>query len=174
MAHLVICTKCGKQFNRDKIQAVRTGARRYAHAICDPNNTDFVPLVDEKQEDKDLIKLNDYINKLFGKSANWAQIKRQLKIYTTENHYSYSGIMKSLIYFFEVKGNSIDKANGALGIVPFVYQDAFNYYYSLFIAQSQNENKDIQNFVTKVKEVVIPPPEIKIPKRLFNLDDEVE
>ena len=172
MSHLVKCSICGAQFDRDKVQAVRTGARRYAHATCDPNNKDFVPLAEGKTEDPDLTKLNDYINQLFGSSANWAQIKRQIKIYTTENKYSYSGIMKSLIYFYQVKGNSIDKANGALGIVPFVYQDAYNYYYSLFIAKNQNITKDIIDITSKVKEITIPIPTIVEKKRFFNLDDD--
>lgn len=172
MAHVVICTKCGKKFDRDSIQAVRTGARRYAHAACDPDNTDLVPLVVKEANDPDYIKLMDFIKELFGDTANYAQIKRQLKIYINDNHYSFSGILKSLIYFYRIKGNSIEKANGALGIVPFVYQDAYNYYYSLFLAQSQNENKDIKEITTKVKEVVIPPPKVILPKRFFNLDDE--
>ena len=53
-----------------------------------------------------------------------------------------------------------------------MYQDAYNYYYALFLAQSQNENKDIKEITTKVKEVVIPPPKVILPKRFFNLDDE--
>ena len=171
MAHYVICSKCGKRFNRDIEQAVRTGARRYGHASCYPDNSDFVPLL-VKGEDPDLTKLKDFINQLYGKNANWAQINRQIKIYTTENNYTYSGILKSLVYFYQVKGNSIDKSNYALGIVPFVYQDAYNYYYSLFLAQNQNKTKDIKSLVTKVKEITIPLPKIILPKRFFNLDDE--
>ena len=56
MAHYVICSICGKKFNRDVVQAVRTGSRRYAHASCDPDNKDLVPL-EQKEEDPDLIKL---------------------------------------------------------------------------------------------------------------------
>ena len=171
MSHYVICSKCGSKFDRDKVQAVRTGARRYAHATCDPTNTDFVPLL-VKEEDPELTKLKNYINQKFGKNANWAQINRQIKIYTTENNYSLSGILKSLVYFYDVKNNSIDKSNGAIGIVPFVYQDAYNYYYSLFVAQSQNQQKDVSKIVSKVKEIIIPLPQINLPKRLFNLDDD--
>ena len=172
MSHYVICSVCGARFDRDKEQAVKTGARRYAHYKCSPNS-ELVPLP-QKEEDPDLTKLKDYINKIFGKNANWAQINRQIKIYTTENKYSLSGILKSLIYFYEVKGNSIEKSNYALGIVPFVYNDAYNYYYSLFIAQSQNENKDVQKITNRVKEIVIPLPQIILPKRFFNLDDDEE
>lgn len=170
MSHLVTCTVCGKRFDRDKIQAVKTGARRYAHYKCAPDK-EIVPLP-KVEEDPDLTQLKEYINKLFGKEANWAQINRQIKIYTTENNYTYSGIMKSLIYFYEVKGNSTDKANGALGIVPFVYQQAYNYYYSLFLAKSQNENKDVKTITSKIKEVIIPLPKVNLPKRLFKFLDE--
>lgn len=172
MSHRVKCSICGETFDRDLVQAVRTGARRYAHATCDPTNKDLVPL-NKPEEDLDLVKLKTYINDKFGKTANWAQINRQLKIYTTENNYSLSGILKSLIYFYDIKKNPIDKSNGALGIVPFVYQDAYNYYLNLFIAQHQNEEKDIQAIVTKVREITIPLPKIIEKKRFFNLDDEV-
>lgn len=172
MAHYCICPKCGQKFDRDKIQAVQVAARRYGHATCYPDNKEFIPLVKTKEEDEDYVKLMDYINKLFGKNANYAQIKRQLKIYTEENKYSYSGIMKSLIYFYQIKGNSIDKANGALGIVPFVYQDAYNYYYNLFMAQQANKDKTL---ITKIKEIIIKPPKSDIRKRkLFDLGEETD
>ena len=173
MAHYVICSICGKRFDRDTIQAVKTGARRYAHASCDPNNKDLVPLIIKETEDPDYIKLMDYIKQLFGNSANYAQIKRQLKIYINDNHYSYSGILKSLVYFYQIKGNSIEKANGALGIVPFIYQDAYNYYYDLFLAQSRNEKKDFSEICTKTKEITIQPPKRPVKKRFFNFLNEV-
>lgn len=171
MAHYVICSICGKKFNRDVVQAVRTGARRYAHIECDPNNTDLIPL--EQKEDSDLIKLKNFINELYGKEANWALINKQIKTFTLENNYSYSGILKSLIYFYRIKNNSIDKSNGGIGIVPFIYKDAYNYYYSLFSAQEQNKNIDINKITSKIKEITIKSPRIILPKKFFNLDDEV-
>ena len=159
-------------FNRDLVQAVRTGARRYAHQTCKPDG-ELVPLAEKPKEDEDLTKLKDYISKLYGDKANWHLIMKQIKDYQKEYNYSLSGILKSLVWFYEVKGNSPEKSNGGIGIVPFAYQDAYNYYYSLFIAQSQNE-KNITELTNKVKEVIIPPPKVNMPIRLFNLDDEVE
>ena len=180
MAHPVICSVCGQKFDRDRVQAVRTGARRYAHASCDLNNKNIIPIeIKEKkkkkikEEDSDLTKLKDFINQLYGKEANWALINKQIKTFITENKYSYSGILKSLVYFYQIKGNSIEKSNGGIGIVPFCYNDAYNYYYSLFLAQNQNQTKNVVKMVSKIKEVTIPLPKIKLPKRLFNLDDEV-
>lgn len=115
--HLVKCAICGEMFDRDSIQAVRHGARRYSHATCEPDNTDFVPLVKSKEQNPDYITLMNYINQLFGKKANYALINRQIKQYKEENGYSYSGMLKSLIYFFEVQHNGIEKSNGGIGIL---------------------------------------------------------
>lgn len=167
--HMVKCPKCGLMFDTNSVQAVKVSARRYGHATCYPDNTDYVPLVKTKEQDTDYIALMNYIKKIFGDKANYAQINRQLKIYTTENGYSYSGIMKSLIFFFEVKGNSIDKANGAIGIVPYVYQDAYNYYLGLYLAQQANQNKTL---LTTLKEIIIRPPKMRGTKqKFFNLGE---
>lgn len=171
MSHYVICKVCGERFDRDVVQAVKVGARRYAHQTCFPTG-EIVPL---PQKDPDLVELEEYITKLLGKDYNQARVKKQIKDFKEENHFSYSGILKSLVYFYEVKGNSIDKANGGIGIVPFVYQDAYNYYYDLFMAQSRNEQKDVADIVSKTREITIRPPEKPINKRFFNfLDEEVE
>jgi hypothetical protein len=172
MAKYCICPKCGIRFNREAIQAVKIGARRYGHATCYPDNTDFVPLPEKKTKevDPDLKALNDYIYHLFGDKTNWAMVKRQIKTYTKENNYSLSGILKSLIYFFEIKNNSIDKANNAIGIVPYCYQDAKEYYYGLWVAQQQNQNKVV---TTGEKEIVIKEPrKAGTIKRFFDLGEE--
>lgn len=170
MAHYVICSVCGKKFDRDTVQAVKTSARRYAHYTCKPDG-ELVPL---PQKDPDLTKLENYIQKLLGDDYNKARVNKQIKDYVDKDGYSYSGILKSLIYFYEVKGNSKEKANGGIGIVPFIYKDAYNYYYSLFLAQSQNQEKDIVAITSKVKEVTIPVPKIIEKKRFFNVEVEDE
>lgn len=168
MAHNVICPKCGIKFDRDKIQAVKISARRYGHATCYPDNKNFVEC--PNLESNDLIQLNEYIYSLFGENTNWALVKQQIKKYQ-EQGYSLTGIKKALVYFYDVKHNSKEKANGGIGIVPFIYQDAFNYYYSLWQAQSINQTKHI-SALPKVKEVTIKLPEVKRPMRLFFSGDD--
>ena len=169
MGHLVKCAICGQSFDRDKIQAVKHGARRYAHYDCYPEG-EKVPLV-VKVEDPDLTKLKEYIVKLYGDKANWALINKQIKKFTTENGYSLSGILKSLVYFYEVKKNPIDdKTNYGIGIVPFTYQAAYNYYFSIFMAQQANENKSVNNSIT---EITIKPPKGRnyLKREFFNLEE---
>ena len=169
--HLVKCPMCGKQFDTNAEQAVRIGARRYGHAACYPDNKDFVQM-EQKIEDKDLVALKAYITKIYGDKANWMLINKQIKDFQKQYNYSLSGMLKSLIWFYEVKGNNPDKSNGGIGIIPY---DAYNYYYSLFVAQSQNATiTNIKELTNKIKEVVIPLPAIKEKKRFFNLDDDEE
>ena len=171
--HIVKCAICGQQFDTNLILAVKHGARRYAHASCEPDNKDFVELGPEA--DPELIKLKEYIASLLGDAANWALINKQITKFKTENGYSYNGMLKSLVYFYEVKNNPKDKAMGGIGIIPFIYKDAYNYYYSLFLAQQSNINKDVVSYVSNVVEITISPPQARTkPKRLFNLDNEEE
>lgn len=168
MAHMVKCSVCGGQFDRDKVQAVKSGARRYAHHTCMPDG-ELVPL---PQVDAELTKLIEYTQQLLGKEYNAARVKKQIKDFKDEYGYSYSGMLKSLVYFYEVKGNSKDKANGGIGIVPYIYNDAYNYYLNLFLANQQNINKDVKSYTSKVKEITIKAPIIEFSKKLFNFDDD--
>lgn len=167
-----ICAICNEKFDRNKIQAVRHGARRYAHYTCKPNG-ELVPL--EEPKDPDLVKLEEYIKQLLNDTYVHPRVKKQINEFKEQYNYSYSGILKSLIYFYEVKGNKKDKLEQfGIAIVPYVYKDAYNYYYDLFLAQSRNQTKDIATFTSKIKEITIKVPEIKIKKKFFNLDDEKE
>lgn len=171
MAHIVTCTFCKKKFDRDRLPFVQLSTRKFAHRQC------FL-VEDEKQKkiEQDKTELENYILKLFNTDCIDGKIRKQIKQFIEDYHYSYSGIHKALIYHFEVKKGSIDKANNGIGIVPYVYQEAYRYYYTLWEAQQKNENKDVKDYIPMVKEIVIPIPQRKLRKRkLFTfLDEEVE
>ena len=219
MAHNVLCPFCKIKFDRDKIQYVKIGKNRYAHAECgienakkqslplpeviDPtaivnciyckkplskidSNTIYLSKnkfahkeCEEKESKRELTdaeKLDKYIMKLFHTDYVNPRIQKQIKNYITEYNFSYSGILNALIYFFEIKGNSIEKAHDGIGIVPYIYKDAYNYYYTLWLAKQKNYNKNIEQFIPKIKEITIKRPERKEKKRsLFTfLDEECE
>ena len=168
MAHVVTCIYCKKKFDRDKYPFITVSTRRYAHTECS--------LTEEQKQAKEVSdkeELNEYIKKLFKIDYVDARIQKQIKQYVEEYNFTYSGIKKALIYFFEIKGNSIEKSNGGIGIVPYVYKNAYNYYLSLWQAQQKNVDKVIFDYVPNVKEIVIPPPQRKVKKRpLFTFLDE--
>lgn len=167
MAHMVTCIYCKTRFDRDKEPFAQISARRYAHVNCYKEHED-----NRSQEEKDLEALEQYIMKLFDEPYVNARIRKQIKDYQQQYQYTYSGMLKTLIYWYEVKGNSTEKANGGIGIIPFVYKQACDYYYSLYLAMSANENKDISEYKPIVREIVIESPRAFVKKpRLFNLDD---
>ncbi len=95
--------------------------------------------------------------------------------YIKEYQYTYSGMLKALIYFYEVKGNNKNKANGGIGIIPFIYKDAYNYYYNLWMIQQSNKDKNVIDYVPKLKEIKIPIPKKEPRKRsVFTFLDEQE
>lgn len=120
--------------------------------------------------------------KLFKSDYVYPKVKRQIKSYIEDYGFTYSGILKALIYYYEVKGNTFDelKAGGGIGIVVYVYQQAYNYYYAIWEAQQRQEEvlagSSLEEFIPKIIEITIPVPKRQILKRqLFTfLDEECE
>ena len=103
------------------------------------------------------------------------RVRKQIKEYINNYNYTYSGMLKALIYFYEIKKNDTSKANGGIGIIPYVYNDAFNYYYAIWEAQQKNTEKVLSDYTVETQEVFIPIPQRKIKKReLFTFLDEGE
>lgn len=164
-ARMVKCKYCGKQFNRNAEPYVECGGRRYAHKAC----AEQLP-----QDEKDYAELEKYIKKLFDIDTLTVKIKKQITTFKNENNYTYSGILKTLYWWFELKGNSLEKANNGIGIVPFVYNDAHDYYYRLYLAQMANDISDIQKMSNiETKEIEIGSPRVRTePLKLFNFEED--
>lgn len=101
--------------------------------------------------------------------------KKQINQFIKEYNYTYSGMLKALIYFYEIKGGDREAAHDGIGIIPFIYQDAYNYYYSLWLAKQKNEDKELSQYIPKTIEIKIPVPQREERKRkLFSFLDEDE
>ena len=164
---IVKCLYCGEQFDRNdpSNHFIKIG-RRYAHQRCANEYNESLT-----QEQKDLNALIEYIKDLVKEDYNFMKVKKQIEDYHKKYDYSYSGMLRSLKWFYEVKNNSIDKANGGIGIIPFIYNEAYKYYYNIYLAQQKN--KDIENYQTKITEITIQSPRMYVrPPRLFDLDEE--
>ena len=169
---MVKCLYCGQLFDRNNEPCVKPKGNRYAHQACYNKHMGTM-----SQEEKDYEALVAYIKQLLGADLN-PRVWKQLKEYkdTRNEHgepmYTYSGMLKTLIWWYEIKHNDVEKANGGIGIIPFVYNDALKYYYALYLASIANEDKDVEHIQVKVREFFIEPPTriVKQP-RLFNLDD---
>ena len=172
-ADVVTCIYCKKTFNKAEEPFKLFSNGKYAHQVCYD--------LEQTRELTDQEKLERYIMKLFNSDYVYAKIKKQIKDYTTNHGYTYSGIHKALVYYYEVKGNIFDegKAQGGIGIVPYVYQHAYNYYYAIWEAQQKqahiHDASSMAEYIPKVIEVKIPVPQRQERKRkLFSFLDEEE
>ena len=163
----VICAYCKKPMSKKDEDCVMISNNKYVHKACQE--------LEEKREKTDKEQLEDYIKDLFQISYIDPRVKGQIKKYIDEYNYTYSGIRKALIYHYEIKGGDKSKANGGIGIVPYVYQNAYEYHYNLWLAQQKNKDVEVTLYAPKVKEIVIPRPQRKVKKRqLFTFLDEDE
>lgn len=116
--HKVICVYCQEQFDRDTVKCQKVG-RRYAHLTC------HEPRIDVNGASYGMII--QYCGKIFGDETNFGRIGKQIKDYITQGM-SYKGIYLALKYWYEVKHESKERAAGAIGIVPYIYKEAREYW----------------------------------------------
>ena len=130
MAHKVKCIYCQQTFDRDKYPYIQVSSRRYAHPACAQAENKK-----KQEEENDKEKFEKYVMDLLNETYINARVRKQMNTFIEDYNYTYSGMLKALVYFYEVKGNNKAKANGGIGIIPYIYKDAYNYYYNLWMAK---------------------------------------
>jgi len=159
------CIYCGNQFDRNEEEWVAVNNRRYAHKSCHDQAQ-----AGKTQEEKDYEALTKYIKQKFMLQTISAKITRQITDYRKQYNFTYSGMLKALMWWFDVKGNTLEATNGGIGILPYIYNDAKSYYYGLYMAQMVNQGKTVN---TRVEEVEIASPRVYTPPpRLFSIGEE--
>ena len=111
-----------------------------------------------EEESKQKRSLISYIEELFGEKANakiYTQIKNLMRDYP---YFTYVGLEQSIRFFYKIKENPI--ANQGLGIVPYVYDQAQEYFKNLGEVQSHNASISNVNELYAHKKVRIAPPKI--------------
>lgn len=139
---------------------------RYVHKKCN-----------EEHPNSDSEELTLYIIKLFKLKDDYILPKymKQISAYARDYNFSYSGMLKALKYWYDVKQHPVDLDRG-VGIIPYIYKNAYDYYLALYLADQENQTKNFDDYIPKDIEVKIQPPERQLVKRkLFTfLDEEIE
>lgn len=164
----VTCKYCKKKINKTKDLDYKAVKKKYAHIACIE--------AEEKREKTDEEKFYLYVIELFKIEDDFVppRIQKQAQDYIKKYNYTYSGMLKALKYFYEIKHNDISKSNGGIGILPYCYQDAYNYYFSLWQAQQKNQ-VDINRYIPREIEITIPIPKRKnTKKKIFTFLDKDE
>ena len=166
MAHPVICIYCKGRFDRDKEPCVQVSDRRWAHKTCAEKNQ-----VQKTQKEQDYDALVQYIEKLFGTDFVNAKVAKQIKDFRETYNYTYQGMLGTLVYWYEVKQATLDKANGGIGIIPYIYDQAKEYYQT--INRANELNAGVTNYKLHYREIEIYAPRAEEkPIKLFNLEEE--
>lgn len=132
----VKCPGCTLTFYREDEPHIFV-KNRYWHTVC------YNEAQAKIEQSQGAIKeLESYLCDLFDMDFVSPRIRNQIKTMVDKYNYSYSGILGSLKYWFEIKENSLEKANNGIGIVPYIYDDARKYYETVFYAHQQNKGID--------------------------------
>ena len=161
---LVKCPYCNEYFDRLSEPFVKIG-RRYAHETCYQKQNPDTIKQDIAKED-----FYAYIKEKYGNDYPYVAISKQAESYIKQYGFTYSGMLKTLKWFYEIQGGKKENARG-IGIIPYIYENAKQHYYKLYLAQERN--KEINNYRLETKEIVIASPRMYIaPPKLFDLGDE--
>lgn len=74
------------------------------------------------------LELIDFILRIFKLKSPGPKIYAQINLYQEKWNMSYKDILMALKYFYEVQGNTTEKSNAGIGIVPHVVDQATRYY----------------------------------------------
>lgn len=157
MAHIVQCRICKQKFDIDKIDKdkwTKPTNNQYYHTDCynDWKNAD-------NHTDSDWVALiYDFIARDLKVSYDYFMCEAQRKRFIKQNHCTNKGIYFTLKYFYEKKQGDWSKGNGGIGIVPYVYNDAREYWTALE-RQKQGTMNEIERQIRErslrpVKEIV--------------------
>lgn len=124
---------------------------------------------------KDRREIYKYVAHLFNFKSETRPgpvIISQLKLFQEKYPYfTYKGILNALKYFYEVKKGSKKRANEGIGIVPYVYDEAQEYYQNLTNRQNKVAETANKQLLQEPKIIKIKKQEEEKEKKLYELEE---
>lgn len=112
MARVYKCHEC--KLNILTEEAISDNGNHY-HTKC------YAKVLDRKN-------LVAYVCKLFGLKAPGPVIYAQRKTFAEKYGYTDAGMLKTLIYLYDIKKTKIDGAQERIGLIPYAYDEAQEYF----------------------------------------------
>lgn len=154
MAHIVKCRWCGVSFDTDILDSdkwIMANKRYYYHKDCyeekqKPNA--IRPVTNENKETEfNTWRQNifDFIQRDLKGKCNYSRITQMMEMYKNKyKDWTYKGMFYALKYFYDIKQNDWSKANGAIGILPYIYYEGTEYW-------RQRERED-NGIITRIEQ----------------------
>lgn len=153
----MICAYCSKP-----IESVRYRTHRSKHYHNDCYNA-LIQSVESAQGEMVIssdAELEEYLRNLFRVNELPMSIRTQLRLYIERDKLKPTIIRKVLEYFYDIKGNNPDYERPSIGIVPYVYDEAREFYRRLYAAEQDAKTARI---TTESRVVRISPPDTSLP-----------
>ena len=154
MAHLVTCRWCGIKFDTDSLDKdkwVSPAKNWYYHSDCyeEKQKPGAIRPVKTDSDDFDTWRQNifDLIQRDLKGSCNFARITEMMISYKKQyKHWTYKGMYYALRWFYLIKNEDWKKSNGAIGILPYIYEKGTEYW-------RERERKD-SGIVKRIEEQI--------------------
>ena len=134
------CPHCNNEV-KEEDAIYNTKTKRYYHEQC------YNTLLDRK-------KLIDYVCELYGYKKPSVKVYQQMASYY-EKGVSYSDMLLTLKYFYEVKKADINKSQGGIGIIPYILDEAKEFTTLEKLEQDKLINKFKNNAATQKEPLVV-------------------
>ena len=155
-----VCKYCKQPFDIYR-EGYRKVGRRYAHISCYDSNF--------SADSEYLEEIYNYLRYDLKIDVDFPALCAQAERYVKNNGYTYEGIYKTLRYYYGLENGDPSKSMGRIGIVPFVYDKAMDYYKR--IEDYQEEVRQVvEEQIEKEDTVVITKAEERKPKDYISLD----
>ena len=149
------CRFCHIQIDKTKeiegVDWIMPSKNWYYHKSC-YDTWKAAPATDEEWK----LLIYDFLARDLKVKYNYHLCEAQITKFWKENKINPKGIYFTLKYFYEIKNNPWEKGHGGLGIVPWVFVDAKNYW----IEQEKKKRGFLKSIESNLKEKTI----IKITK----------
>lgn len=104
-------------------------------------------LTEEEYQEKR--KLFNKIREIQGTEKVTAKTYKLIDDYVKKYGFTYSGMEQALKYFYEIENNTFSE--DCVGIIPYIYDNAKEYFESIIQAAEKNANSNIQQITRVIK-----------------------
>lgn len=148
---IVHCRVCKKPIDRNKltenIDWVMPSKNWFYHIDCYKTwcegKSNYKDITKKETQEEYLENIKYYLYKDLKINVNFSKLTQQIQTFLKRG-YTLKGILFTLIYFYDIQKGSIDKSQGGIGIVPYVYEDAKQYW-----IEQTTKQYDILNIIEK-------------------------
>ena len=118
-----------------------------------------------------ILQVHEKMKGVLGVNYNKNKIDKQIKELLKEGK-TEIGILRTLEYWYDIKQSSAAQAKGGIGIVPYVYGEAMNYFDRQKRYKEMQQTIDIDSFIDDTKVLRVSPKPIRKPLgvKLFDLE----